>query len=100
MAWAPRRHRALPQPRGPDTRESAAGRGYDRRWRRLRAMWLRRHPLCQACADEGRVTPAELVHHVVAIEDGGARLDQANLESLCRRHHEAKHRRAKHEHGR
>lgn len=63
-------------------RGTAASRGYGGRWQRLRAMYLRAHPLCVQCAREGRTTAATDVHHLVPKRDGG--LDEAsNLEALC-----------------
>ena len=46
-------------------RPSAARRGYGPRWRRARAAFLARHPLCAACRAQGRVVPATVVDHVV-----------------------------------
>lgn len=46
-------------------------------------MHLAAEPLCRMCAAEGRVTAATLVDHIVPIEDGGAVLADANLQSLC-----------------
>ena len=86
MPNAPQRHNPRPSrmKRPPtDNRPSAARRGYDRQWRRVRAIQLAREPLCQDCKRAGRVTPASEVHHVVALRDGGARLDLDNLASLC-----------------
>jgi 5-methylcytosine-specific restriction protein A len=53
-------------------------RGYGGSWERARGMKLRQDPLCFDC---GR--PAELVHHLRAIADGGERLDFENMVSLC-----------------
>jgi len=47
------------------------------------------------CEAEGRVTIADVVDHIVPIEDGGARLDVNNLRSLCTKHHEQRHGRLK-----
>jgi 5-methylcytosine-specific restriction protein A len=68
-----------------EVRPPASARGYDRTWRRLRLMMLREHPLCTRC---GRA--ASLIDHVMPIEDGGARLDPANLQALCRDCHARK----------
>jgi 5-methylcytosine-specific restriction protein A len=46
-------------------RPSAARRGYGPRWRRARAAFLARHPLCALCRAQGRVVPATVVDHVV-----------------------------------
>lgn len=64
-------------------RGSAAARGYDRRWQRLRLMYLRSNPFCADCAAAGQVTQATEVHHKIAKRDGG--LDQwENLQALCK----------------
>ena len=66
-----------------DTRNSAAKRGYDRKWQRMRAWHLARNPLCDLCAEQGRTTAATDVHHIVPISQNGERLNQTNLQSLC-----------------
>ena len=60
------------------------------RWLRLRRDKLTKHPLCQRCADEGRITPAREVHHVRPVEEGVGyaererrMYDPDNLRSLC-----------------
>lgn len=74
-----------------DRRDTAARRGYDGRWQRLREMYLRRHPLCEVCEREGRVTPAVIVHHRKPIKRGGHPLDVENLMSVCRACHDKLH---------
>jgi len=64
-------------------RPSAAARGYDATWRRLRAWYLAQHPLCVECERAGRVVAAQEVDHVTPISAGGARLDPENLQALC-----------------
>jgi 5-methylcytosine-specific restriction protein A len=71
-------------------RGSASSRGYDSVWRRLRKMQLAREPLCRECAKTQRITSAAEVDHVIPIRQGGARLDAANLQSLCRSCHSRK----------
>lgn len=73
-----------------ERRGSARQRGYDARWEKVRRMHLAGEPLCRLCSQAGRITPAVLVDHIVPIRDGGARLDDDNLQSLCRRCHDAK----------
>jgi 5-methylcytosine-specific restriction protein A len=63
-------------------RGTAAQRGYDSRWQRRRAVFLRQHPYCAACLAEGRVEVATDVHHLRKRKDGGGDED-ANLLSLC-----------------
>ena len=71
-------------------RGTPAERGYDARWHRLRLVFLADHPLCAMCAAQGHTTAATLVDHIQPIADGGARLDQENLQSLCVACHGAK----------
>lgn len=63
-------------------RPSAARRGYDARWRRLRLMFLRAHPLCEICEEAGLVVAATDVHHKLAKRDGG-KDEWDNLQALC-----------------
>lgn len=63
-------------------RPNAAARGYDARWRRLRLMFLRAHPLCEMCEADGRVVAAVDVHHKLALRDGGTH-EASNLQALC-----------------
>jgi 5-methylcytosine-specific restriction enzyme A len=83
--------RALP-PREPVKRESAAARGYDRRWRKARAAYLATHPLCVQCEWSGEVTAATVVDHIVQHEGQQDRLfwDQRNWQALCKPCHDAK----------
>ena len=53
------------------------------RWRKVRDRYLRRQPLCEMCLARGVSKAADLVDHITEIKDGGARLDFANLQSLC-----------------
>lgn len=62
-------------------RPSSTARGYDRKWRRVRAMFLRRHPACELCGGE-----ATEVHHMVPLAEGGTHA-WANLQPLCKRCH-------------
>jgi 5-methylcytosine-specific restriction protein A len=52
-------------------------------WRRLRANFLRLHPLCGVCATKGQTVAAKVVDHIVPIKDGGDRFDNSNLQPLC-----------------
>ena len=74
-------------------RGSAAARGYDARWRKLREMFLAKHPLC--CDPFGyhqRDKATELatdVDHVLPRRAGGSD-SYDNLQSLCHRCHSRK----------
>lgn len=70
-------------------RGSAASRGYDADWRRLRLQYLAAHPLCLFCADADRVEAATVVDHIVPIADRpDLRLDWSNLRPLCKPCHD------------
>jgi|SRR5579864_340546 len=54
-------------------------RGYDGAWRKFRAWFLRRHPVCEDCGHA-----ATEVHHKVKIRDRLAlRLVESNCMALC-----------------
>ena len=72
-------------------REKTAAQGYDGNWQKARLAYLSRHPLCERCEQAGVICPAILVHHRLAIRDGGARLDAGNMMALCNDCHEAIH---------
>lgn len=69
-------------------RGSPSRRGYDATWVKVRKFYLVLHPMCEACEKAGRVTPATEVHHIVALRDGGERLDHENLMAVCRECHQ------------
>jgi len=72
-----------PQRRHDDRRGPASSRGYGQGWPEVRAAYLAKYPLCGRCQARGRTRAADMVHHIIAIRDGGARLDNDNLLSLC-----------------
>lgn len=60
------------------------------RWLRLRRDKLSSQPLCERCREDGRITAATEVHHVIPVEDGLSRAekerlmyDYSNLRALC-----------------
>ena len=59
-------------------------------WRKLRALKLEQAPMCEECLKAGRLTPAQMVDHIVPINKGGAPLDIENLQSLCNACHARK----------
>jgi 5-methylcytosine-specific restriction enzyme A len=72
-------------------RGSAASRGYNHAWRKFRAAYLGRHPLCRACQDGGRITEAREVDHIVPLKLAPDRkYDETNLQALCTPCHSAK----------
>ncbi len=64
-------------------------------WHKLRAAQLRDEPLCRMCAKSGTTTAASIVDHVVPHKgDEALFYDRANLQSLCKTHHDAAKQRA------
>ena len=45
-------------------RESAGKRGYNKKWQKARARYLKEHPLCVECLKNGRVVTATVVDHI------------------------------------
>ena len=71
-----------------DNRPSAAMRGYDRQWRKLRAHLLR-HPV--KCSERRCFEQATELDHVVPIRIAPERrLDTSNLRPLCKSCHSKK----------
>lgn len=65
-------------------RESAAKRGYGRRWQKARAIYLGKNPLCVMCEQLGLVTPATVVDHVDPHRGRAEKFwDEGNWQSLC-----------------
>jgi len=55
-------------------------------WKKFRANYLRRHPICNRCRHAATVP-----HHIDPVDNGGAIFDEDNLEPLCRNCHEIEH---------
>lgn len=70
------------------SRGTAARRGYDATWMRLRKLKLNNDPLCQRCTGRSISVAATLVHH----KDRNPRNNtEENLESLCVGCHDREH---------
>lgn len=72
-----------------EQRPSAAERGYDRTWQKIRLMQLRQHPLCVECARQGLTVAATEVDHIRPLAQGGTHAFD-NLQSLCKPCHSRK----------
>lgn len=72
-------------------RGTAAQRGYDRRWRRYRFVYLAEHPWCVECLKESIYTPAKAVDHIIP-HKGDMELfwDPKNHQGLCTSCHSRK----------
>lgn len=63
-------------------------RGYGYRWQQERDSYLRLHPLCVMCKDDGVVTVATVVDHRIPHRGDQALFwDRSNWQSLCATHH-------------
>lgn len=70
-------------------RPKTAARGYGGRWQRERLRYLAEHPLCRMCEEQGRVTEAKVVDHIIPHKgDPVLMWDQTNWQSLCKPHHD------------
>ena len=71
-------------------RPTAPRRGYNAKWRRTRARFLKQHPWCAHCAIEGRQVPAVVLDHVIPREALVDRVPDPDadyrLQALCRLH--------------
>ncbi len=83
-----------------DNRKSSDERGYDSAWRKVRAIKVKKSPVCERCLKRGVYVPIEVkrgghygvVHHIKSVEEyPELRLKLSNLESLCFECHEAEH---------
>ena len=77
------------QVRSQDRRPPAARRGYDSRWRKIRAVVLASESLCRQCIERGSIKSADLVDHIIPLRGGGTH-GIANLQPLCRSCHAEK----------
>ncbi|MEY9097048.1 HNH endonuclease [Paenibacillus sp. RC84] len=72
-------------------RGTAAQRGYDHKWRLARTGFLRKHPLCIHCRNNGRLNAATVVDHIIPHRgDKGLFWDRANWQPLCASCHSIK----------
>lgn len=67
-----------------------------RRWRKFRANYLARNPLCEECKKEDKITPATVLDHKIQVRSGGAPYDEFNVQGLCNHHHAVKSGRERH----
>lgn len=67
-------------------RNPAIHRRYGRAWKRIRDRFISTHPLCQKCFEQGVLTKAEEVHHILPLSQGGTHAEE-NLMALCKSCH-------------
>ena len=63
-------------------RDPEARKRYGRAWKRIRDRYITAHPLCERCSQDGRLTPAQEIHHIKPLANGGTH-DEGNLMALC-----------------
>ncbi len=56
---------------------------YGRAWKRIRDRYIGKHPLCEMCLKNNKITPATEVHHIRPLSRGGTH-DEDNLMALCK----------------
>ena len=72
-------------------RGSAAERGYDGKWRSARERFLRKNPLCVKCRENGKLTPATVVDHIIPHRgDPILFWNEKNWQPLCKDCHGVK----------
>ena len=59
---------------------------YSNRWRRIRQLYVKEHPICELCEKKGIIKPVEEVHHIIPLSEGGSHKSN-NLMSLCKSCH-------------
>jgi|SRR5699024_698993 len=55
-------------------------------WTKTRKTKLMQQPLCEVCSREGRMTKADMIHHIIELRSPNGwekRLDLDNLEAIC-----------------
>ncbi len=67
-------------------RDPATNVRYGRQWKAVRNLYITKHPLCERCLELGLYNPAQEVHHIRPLADGGDNSDK-NLMSVCKSCH-------------
>ncbi len=71
-------------------RDPETAKRYGTAWKIIRKRYIAAHPLCEECLRCGFAVPAEHVHHIIPLADGGTN-DESNLMSLCKSCHSRIH---------
>jgi len=77
----------------------------DKVWKKARAEYLTRHPLCEVCLKHSRIVPAAEIHHKIPWSRGvddmhkmDLFLDESNFMAVCNKCHKLLHKKDQKEH--
>lgn len=107
VAAAPRRLQQMQPGSWRSSDQSSSQRGYDYRWQKARAEWLREHPFCVYCLRELRIASATVAETILECAARGVPVpygnvvdhikphrgdqalfwDRSNWQTLCATHH-------------
>ena len=59
-------------------------------WKKVRLSYLNQFPLCQVADYCDDIIEGKIVDHIIPIEQGGAKYDSRNLQTLSKRIHDTK----------
>lgn len=91
MPWRAPKHGQAAIGRRQEHRRPSSQRGYTAAWRKSRAVFLAKHPLCRECQARGKVEPATVVDHINPHKgDMNVFWDVANWQALCKECHDRK----------
>ena len=92
MAQSPKKiHRSYVPERKAFERENDNSEFYNSwPWRKAAKRFKDKNPLCVECDKHGIVTQVKVVDHIVPINKGGEKLNEANFQSLCESCHNKK----------
>lgn len=68
-----------------------------KKWQRIRLMYMTSvHGLCERCIKKNKKIPAEILHHIIHINEKNYMIDEifynsSNFEALCRDCHNKEH---------
>lgn len=71
-------------------RDTNTKRRYGRCWKRIRDSYVKTHPFCEKCYENGVLVNTEEVHHKKPLSEGGTH-DRDNLIALCKSCHSRIH---------
>jgi 5-methylcytosine-specific restriction protein A len=91
MPTSPPNHKPQKAGKVHEARPNFRQRGYNYRWDKLRGYFLHKNPLCKACMEQGKLTPATEVDHVIP-HRGDQKLfwNEANWAAMCKPCHSRK----------